>query len=189
MYSTLGGGTHGHLGLDLTTAQYAAISTTAFTRPDHPGPLAIPSAATAVQRSTLRDSHIEDLRVFREVMGLEQALIQKIVATIYSTYLKDVRDRTTNSINLSVLALLMHLQETYGTLMPHEFQEKEDEVQRMTYNPRDPIARVFSVVDNLVELSVLAATPLSIAQQVNRHGQHSRHTFAQHTRSCVQLQI
>ena len=37
----------------------------------------------------------------------------------------------------------------------------------MTYNPRNPIASVFSVVDDLVELSVLAATPLSIAQQVN----------------------
>ena len=64
-------------------------------------------------------------------------------------------------------ALLVHLQETYGTLMPHEFQEKEDEAKRMTYNPRDPIASVFLVVDDLVELSVLAATPLSNAQQVN----------------------
>ena len=53
VYSNLGGGTHGHLGLVLTTAQYAAIATTAFTRPGHPGPLAIPSAATVVQRSTL----------------------------------------------------------------------------------------------------------------------------------------
>ena len=71
VYSNLGGGTHGHLGLVLTTAQYASISTTAFTRPDHPGPLAIPSAATVIQRSTLRDAHIEDLRVFRELMGVE----------------------------------------------------------------------------------------------------------------------
>ena len=53
VYSNLGGGTHGHLGLVLTTAQYAAISTTDFTRLDHPGPLTIPSSATVVQRSTL----------------------------------------------------------------------------------------------------------------------------------------
>ena len=58
VYSNLGGGTHGHLGLVLTTAQYADISTTDFTRPDHPAPLAIPSAATVVQRSTLGDAHI-----------------------------------------------------------------------------------------------------------------------------------
>ena len=59
VYSNISGGTHGHLGLFLTTAQYAAISTTVFTCPDHPGPLAILSAATFVQRSTLRDAHIE----------------------------------------------------------------------------------------------------------------------------------
>ena len=34
----------------------------------------------------------------------------------------------------------------YGTLMPHEFQEKEDEAKRMTYNPRDPIAIIFWVL-------------------------------------------
>ena len=90
MYLHLGGGTHGHLGLVLKAAQYVDISTTVFTRPSHPAPLSIPSAATVVQRSTLRDAHIEDLRVFREVMGLEQALIQPIVATIDATYLEDV---------------------------------------------------------------------------------------------------
>ena len=57
-------------------------------------------------------------------MGVEQALIQKTVVTIDATYLEDMRDRTTNLINVSVLSLLLHLQETYGTLMPHEFQEK-----------------------------------------------------------------
>ena len=98
---------------------------------------------------------------------MEQALIQKIVATIDATYLEDVQDRTTNSINVSVSALLLHLQETYGTLMPHKFQKKEDEDKKTIYNPRDPIPSVFSVVDDLVELAALAATLLSRAQQVN----------------------
>ena len=100
VYSHLGGGTHGQLGLVLTAAQYADISNTVFTRPAHPGPLVIPPAATAVQRSTLQDSHVEDLQVFREVMGVDQALIQQIVATIDTTYFIDVRDRTTNSIDI-----------------------------------------------------------------------------------------
>ena len=51
--------------------------------------------------------------------------------------------------------------------MPHKFQEKEDEAKKTVYNPRDSIASVFSVVDNLVELAELAATPISLAQQVN----------------------
>ena len=51
--------------------------------------------------------------------------------------------------------------------MPHEFQEKEDEAKKTVYNPRDPIASVFSVVDDPVGIAALAATPISIAQQVN----------------------
>ena len=143
MYSHLGGGIHGHLVLVLTAAQYSDIYNTVFTRPSHLGPLAIPPVSTVVQRITLRDDHVEDLQVFREVMGVEQALIQKIVATIDATYLTDIQYRTTNSINISVLDLIVHLQDTYGTLMPHDFQEKEDEAKKMVYNPRDPTASVF----------------------------------------------
>ena len=79
-------------------------------------------------------------------MGVEQALLQQIVAPIVAPYLEDVRDRTKNTINVSVSAILLHLQETYGTLMPHEFQEKEDEAKNTIYNPRDPIASVFLVI-------------------------------------------
>ena len=124
VYLHLGSGTHGHLGLVLTAAQYVEISNTVFTRSDHPGALAIPLAATDVQRSTLRDAHIEDLQVFREVMGVEQALIQKCFSMIYAAYLEDVQDRTTNSIKIYVSALLFHLQEAYITLMTHKLQEK-----------------------------------------------------------------
>ena len=41
IYSSLGGGAHGHLGLVLTNAQYALISSTPFVYPTHPGPLII----------------------------------------------------------------------------------------------------------------------------------------------------
>ena len=51
--------------------------------------------------------------------------------------------------------------------MPHKFQEKEDKAKKTIYNPRDPLASVFLVVDDLVKLAALAATPLSSAQQVN----------------------
>ena len=51
--------------------------------------------------------------------------------------------------------------------MPHKLQKKKDEAKKTIYNPRDPIASVFSVVDDLVKLSALAATLISNAQQVN----------------------
>ena len=120
VYLHLGGGTHGHLGLVLKAAQYADVSNTFFTRPAHPGLLVIPPVATAFQTSTIRDAHLEALRVFCEFMGVEQVLIQQIIARIDAAYIPDVRDRTTNYIDISVSSLIVHLQYTYGTLMPHE---------------------------------------------------------------------
>ena len=48
--------------------------------------------------------------------------------------------------------------------MPHELQGKEDGAKKTVYNPRNPIASVFSVVGNLVELAALATTPISLEQ-------------------------
>ena len=61
----------------------------------------------------------------------------------------------------------MHLQNTHSTRMPHELQEKEDKAKKTVYNPRDLVASVFLVVNDLVELAALATTPISLSQQVN----------------------
>ena len=49
-------------------------------------------------------------------------------------------------INDTVAGILTHLQENYGQLMPHELLEQEDIVKKTNYNPRDPIATIFSAV-------------------------------------------
>ena len=52
--SDLGGGAHGHLGLVLSPEEYTAVSNTAYTRPDHPGPFILPrnvDPIKAVRRS------------------------------------------------------------------------------------------------------------------------------------------
>ena len=58
VYSHLGIGTHGHLGLVLAAAKYSDVSNTVLTRTAHPGLLVIPPAATAVHNSTI---HAHDL--------------------------------------------------------------------------------------------------------------------------------
>ena len=98
------------------------------------------------------------MRLFREVTGVEQALVQQISITVKEAYLADIRNRTTNSINNTVVGVLTHLQENYGQLMPHELLEKEDIVKKKNYNPRDPIAAVFSAVEELVYFSDITGT-------------------------------
>ena len=81
VYSNIGGGSHGHLGLVLVDAQYALISSTHFVYPTHLGLLIIPDGTTAHTNSNMRIVHSEKVHLFREVTGLEQAIVQQIVDT------------------------------------------------------------------------------------------------------------
>ena len=130
----------------LTDAQYTLISPTPFVYPTHPGPLIIPDGTTSHVNSNIRIAHTEEVRLFREVAGVEQFLMQKKFGTFEEAYLADIRNRTTNSINETVAGVLTYLQDKYSQLMPHKLLEREDIVNKTIYNPRDPIATVFSTV-------------------------------------------
>ena len=54
MYSNIGGGVHGHLGLVLTNAQYVLISNTPFVYLTHLGLLIIPDGTATHMNSNMR---------------------------------------------------------------------------------------------------------------------------------------
>ena len=58
----------------------------------------------------MRIAHTEEVHLFHEVTGVEQALVQKIVGTAKTAYLTDILNRTTNFINNTVAGVLTHLQ-------------------------------------------------------------------------------
>jgi hypothetical protein len=86
VYSNLSDGAHGHLALVLSDAQYALLTAQPFVRPIFPGPLAIPAGTTAAMAAVLKDAHQEAIRIFREVQGVEKALIQQIVQAVEAPF-------------------------------------------------------------------------------------------------------
>ena len=82
VYSNLGGGTYGHLFLVIPPAQYNLLSNTVFTRPLRPGPLTIPIVTTSAMIVVVKDQYNEQLCLFREINGVEKALISQIVSAI-----------------------------------------------------------------------------------------------------------
>jgi len=102
VYSNLGDGAHGHLALVMTATQYALVSNMAFVRPVHPGTLLIPPATTAAQAQVLHEHHKEQFRLFREVKGVEKALIQQIIKSVEAPYLAAIRDCVSNSLTGTV---------------------------------------------------------------------------------------
>ena len=135
----------------LTDAQYALISPTTLVYPNQPDPLIIPDSTTAQANPNMRISHTEKVRIFREVIRVVQALVQQIVSTVEEAYLADISNHTTNSINDTVANFLTNLQYNYGQLMPHEILNCKDIVKKTIYNLQDPIATIFSVVEELLE--------------------------------------
>jgi len=95
VHSNLGGRQYRHLGLVISPEAYARVSNVAYTLPLHPGNLEITPTATKHVADHMTRTHVESLRVFHEVRGIERTLFQQLVAVIDSSYLAALRNRTT----------------------------------------------------------------------------------------------
>ena len=90
--------------------------------------------------------HTEAVCLFLKVIGEDQYLIQQIITTLDETYLSDIHNKTTNSINDSLDNVLTHLQCNYVQLMPHELLENKDKLKKNICHLFKPTVSVISVV-------------------------------------------
>ena len=77
-----------------------------------------PVGGTAAQISAAKDAYDEQLRLFREVEGIENAIRQQIVAAVEPKYISSLRNRSTNSIGASIPDIIEHLYDNYGQITP-----------------------------------------------------------------------
>ena len=91
-------------------AQYSLIVPTTFGLPPRLGLLILPAQTIAAMSTTMRDTHIGAVRVFREVLGVKSALIQKLITAIEGTCLEEIRNCISNSITVKIFDLLNRLQ-------------------------------------------------------------------------------
>ena len=166
VHSNLGGGTHGHLGLLMTAAQYALVSDAPYERPEHPGILHIPHAATRVASDALKRTYDENLRVFHEVRGMEQALIQQIVTAVDEQYIIAVKNRDTGQFTGDIRHIFTYLLNTYGKISPNQLSTFEKEVTDMHYDPVTPVDNIFNKIEDLLEFGDLANCPYSQPQAI-----------------------
>lgn len=166
VYSNLSDGAHGHLALVLSDQQYGLITNAPFVRPVHPGVLTIPQGTTGPIIATRKDAHTEQHRLFREVTGVEKALIQQIVKAVDAPYLAALRDRNSNSLRGTVYQILEHLQTVYGKISPQMLENKEQELRTMVYNAKFPIEMVFNAIEEFVDYAELAQQPITQLQTI-----------------------
>ena len=157
--SDLGGGAHGHLGLVLPADEYALVSPVPYAFPVHPGALHIPAGTAQHEAIRLRDEHKERIRVYREALGVQQALLKQIVAAVDEEYLKELRNEHTNAITLTIPEILSHLTTTYGQVDSSDLRKQEEQLTLFHWNVNDPPAEMYNLVENLVKASIAAGMP------------------------------
>ena len=167
--TTLGGGAHGHLGLVCSAAVYATIPNTAvYTRPNSPGALTITqNGATQYTIAQERDQHEELTRIFREMIAVERTIIQQIVAVVDPKFLKAIRNTHTNKINKTIPEIFEYLFDTYGDVTIQELTELKNQVENLTFNPREPIDNVFTEIEDLADIADIAKSPLTEQQKID----------------------
>ena len=167
--SDLGGGANGHLGLVTTPEVYLALvpDATPYIRPANPGRLVVAEGLTQYQIAQVRDQHQEATRVFREVLGVERALIQQIVVAVEPKYLRALRTPGTNKLHQTIPEILQHLFATYGDVTPSVLRELTARVETLTFPPTEPVDTIFVEIDDLAAIADIANAPLSTTQKIN----------------------
>ena len=169
VHSDLGGGENGHLGLVVSANTYQTLvpGATPYRRPRNPGRFVIEGRETQHQIAQHRAEHAEQLRVFKEVIGVERALLQQLVSAIEPKYLKALRLPITNRLNATIPDIFLHLFTNYGDISPSELRTLTDQVQNMQYQPHEPVDTVFTEIDDLGTLAEMAEAPLTQPQKIN----------------------
>ena len=161
VHSNLGGGAHGHLGLVLSPRKYALLSDAPYERPTHPGVLDIPNGATRHATDHLTRTHKEQLRVFHEVRGVEQALLSQITSAINDMYIMSFKNRITGQYTGNVLDILNFLQDRYGKISHSQLIAFEQDVTNFIFDPLTPVENVYNKIEDLMDYGELAAIPYS----------------------------
>ncbi len=169
VHSDLGGGENGYLGLVASGTTYQTLVPGArpYHHPVNPGRFIIEGHETQHQIAQRHAEHAEQVRVFKEVIGIKRALVQQIVSAVEPKYLKALQLPTTNRLNATIPAILAHLFTNYGDISPAELCTLTDQVQNMQYHPQEPVDTVFTEIDDLATLAEMAEAPMTQPQKIN----------------------
>ena len=151
----------------LTPEEYANITATPCVRPTRPPALTITPLTPTHEVIRLQQEHDREIDTYNDCMSVERQLKKKIVAAIDSDFLDEITDRTTDSINLNISAMLTHLFNQYGYVEPETLAEKETKLMTYFWDPSEPTVIMYNKIDNLINLARAAGLPKSDEQVVN----------------------
>ena len=162
----LGGGDHGYLGLVLSDVEYMRINPTpaAFVAPNFPGALVIQPTFSAIQAVQARESHAQDMALYRECKNVEKALLRHIQTAVEEKYIEFMVDDDTGLIEDDIPTVLDYLFTTYGKVTSVEVKEAESEVLNLQFHPSDPMITIYRPIEQLQKKATESDIPYTDEQ-------------------------
>jgi hypothetical protein len=129
--SVRGSGQHGHLSLIISNATYLALANLPFQAPVHPGPAPEHTpAATGPQITETNRQYASNLKEFQVYTSVEASLRKQLIAAVPSTFIDELSDDVLGYANTTTLALLNHLDTTYGTISADDLDQNLTDLHR-----------------------------------------------------------
>jgi hypothetical protein len=175
--SNRGNGVLGHLALVTPPAKYLQLAGVPFVPPIHPGnaPIHVPGA-TGPQITETNRQYSADLKEFTLFFTTEAALKKQLLQAVPSTFTQRLRDDELGYANATTLALLTHLDETYGAINEDDLDRNMAKLHKPWQVSR-PIEELFHQLNTCRAFAALT-DPISEATAVRAGLQNLENTAA-----------
>ena len=123
VYPNHGNVSLGHLVLTVYNAVHNTLKDCDFSASTNPGATVdVPTNATAPQIATLKGSHKAALKDWDTYNSVDGALKQQLLASVYPTYYRGLRNSYTGYGQVNTRDLIIHLYTTYGKIGPDDLE-------------------------------------------------------------------
>ena len=129
--------------------------------------------------------HRAKIRVFREVIDLQQEITKQIVKDIDPINIKMLDSRDTNTIQTDLPKVLAYMFTIYVTIEPEVLRERELKVCEIVYDIMNPLVTIYNKIEELGHLSHAERNPYSMLQLVNYGLTIIKHTNNFETGICI----
>lgn len=169
VYSSAGGGLHGHLALTITPAAYQLLAGVPFDVPPVPPAVPVmPPQATAAQIAEGIRLHADNSKIFHRYHDLDKSLLRQLIAATPAFYTEALNNADYGFTNVTCLQMLTHLKTEYGKI---SIAERDANQARMSapWHPPTPIESLFKQLTEGMRLAAAGDEPL-VDSQVARIG-------------------
>jgi hypothetical protein len=160
--SRRGGGAHGHLGIVMNAVEYITVSNNIpWVDQIHPGELPVHGTGVMpILHEQINCQYDADLAAYELYSKVSYTLKRQILLAVEPTILQALAYPRLGFMTVTPLAMIRHLDETYGRLMPGEI--KANRLALSTpWNPDRPIEDLWASIDTICRIADDGKAPIT----------------------------